>query len=62
MEFSTIVKQVYTVTATVDCTVTAERNGQTYTLLTLSAGQQGDFVAISDKVTCSDEKALIFPF
>ena len=62
MTEATIVKEKYVVTATKDCTVTATRNGKTYTLLTLKAGQQGTFQAISDSVTISDNNAVMFPF
>lgn len=62
MTEATIIKEKYVVTATKDCTVTATRNGKTYTLLTLKAGQQGAFQAISDSVTISDNNAVMFPF
>lgn len=55
-------KSFYTVTATTDCTVTATKNGQTYTLLTLEAGEQGIFQAISNEVQVSDENAILVPF
>lgn len=55
-------KQFYTVTAINDCTVTATKNGQTYTLLTLTAGTQGVFQAISNEVQVSDEQAILVPF
>lgn len=58
----TISKEKYVVTAKNDCEITAEKDGKTYSLLTLSAGQQGVFIAISDSVTCTDEDAIILPF
>lgn len=62
MTEATIIKDKYVVTAKNDCEVTAEKDGKTYTLLTLKAGQQGVFIAISDSVTCTDEEAVILPF
>lgn len=62
MTENTIVKEKYVVTAMNDCVVTAQKNGKSYTLLTLKAGEQGVFIAISDSVTCTDEEAVIFPF
>ena len=61
MKENTIPRQFYTVTAKNDCEITAEKNGVNYTLLTLSAGEQGTFVAISDSVECSDAEAIILP-
>ena len=59
---NTIPRQVYTVTAKNDCEVTASKNGSTYTLLSLKAGEQGTFMAISDTVECTDADAIILPF
>ena len=59
---NTIPRQVYTVTAKNDCEVTASKNGSTYTLLSLKAGEQGTFMAISDTVECTDSDAIILPF
>lgn len=61
MKENTIPRQFYTVTAKNDCEITAEKNGVNYILLTLSAGEQGTFVAISDAVECSDAEAIILP-
>lgn len=57
----TIPRQVYNVTAKNECEVTANKNGTLYILLTLKAGEQGNFVAISDAVECSDSEAIILP-
>ena len=62
MTEDTISRQAYCVTAKNDCEISAEKDGKTYVLLTLKAGQQGIFHAISDSVTCSDDEALILPF
>lgn len=62
MEKETIIKEIYSVTAKNECTITSQKNGKEYVLLTLKAGEQGTFVAISDNVTCSDEQAVILPF
>ena len=59
---NTIVKEKYVVTAKNDCVVTATKNDKEYTLLTLKAGEQGVFIAISDSVTVSDQEAIIIPF
>lgn len=58
----TIPRQVYIVTAKNDCEVTASKNGTSYTLLTLKAGEQGTFMAISDAAECTDAEAVILPF
>ena len=58
----TIPRQVYTVTAKNDCEVSASKNGTSYILITLKAGEQGTFVAISDAVECTDAEAIILPF
>lgn len=60
--YPTIIRQHYTVTAKNDCVVTATKNGKEYTLLTLSAGEQDSFMAISDSVTYTDPDADILPF
>lgn len=62
MTESTIARQTYMVTAKNDCTITTIKNGKTYILLTLYAGQQGTFMAISDSIECSDDEAVILPF
>ena len=59
---ATIVKEKYVVTAKNDCVVTAQKNGKNYTLLTLKAGEQGIFIAISDSVAVTDQEAIIIPF
>lgn len=61
MKQNTIPRQVYIVTAKNDCEITASKNGTSYILLTLNAGEQGTFVAISDVVECSDAEAIILP-
>ena len=50
------------VTGSAGCTVTAEENGETRTLLTLEKDGQGTFAAIGDEVEVSDDKALLYPF
>lgn len=60
--YETIKRQNYTVTAKNECVITSTKDGKEYTLLTLEAGQQGVFIAISDSVTYSDDEALILPF
>ena len=62
MSENTIPRQSYMVTAKNDCTISTIKNGKTYILLTLYAGQQGTFMAISDSIDCSDEEAVILPF
>ena len=62
MTENTIPRQVYTVTAKNECEVSAIKNGTSYILLTLKAGEQGTFVAISDAVECTDAEAIILPF
>ena len=59
---NTIPRQVYIVTAKNDCEVSASKNGTSYILITLKAGEQGTFVAISDSVECTDAEAIILPF
>ena len=62
MTENTIPRQVYIVTAKNDCEVSASKNGTSYTLLTLKAGEQGTFMAIADAVECTDAEAIILPF
>ena len=57
----TTIRQYYGVTAKNDCEITAEKNGVNYNLLTLSAGEQGTFQAISSEVFYSDPQAIILP-
>lgn len=61
MKQNTISRQIYIVTAKNDCEVTASKNGTSYILITLKAGEQGTFVAISDAVECTDAEAIILP-
>ena len=62
MTEETITRNLYCVTAKNDCEISAEKDGKSYVLLTLKAGEQGTFIAISDSVTCTDEEAVILPF
>ena len=62
MKVKTLQGVFYVVTGSAGCTVTAERNGETKTLLMLEVDGQGTFAAISDEVDVSDDKALLHPF
>ena len=53
---------MYIVTANDDCTVSCVLDGREYYVLTVPAGSQGSFVAISNEVILSDDRAFILPF
>lgn len=62
MKVKTLQGVFYVVTGSAGCTVTAEKNGEPKTLLTLEVDGQGTFAAISDEVDVSDDKAILHPF